>query len=287
VGDGTSPAVERRRLAMELRRLRNRARRTIHEVAEAMECSPGKISRIETGVVGAQPRDVRDLLDIYGVQGAERERLLDLVRHARRRAWWHEYAGVVPPESARLYGLEDGAATIDGYNSTFLIPGLLQTEDYARALMGSAADGSEAAQSSERRIELRLRRQRLLTREQPPTVRFVLAEAALLAQVGGPRVLADQLRHLAKVATLPNVTIQVLPLTTGAHLAAGTVFTVFGFADDADPTIVYLEQLSGNAYVEAPKEVDLYAKAFVEATTKALSEQESRELICERADGLH
>lgn len=268
---------------MELRRLRNSARRTIHEVAEALECSPGKISRMETGVVGVQPRDVRDLLDVYGVHGAERERLLDLVRQARRRAWWHEYAGVVPPESARLYGLEDGAATIDGYSSTFLIPGLLQTEGYARALMGAAGDGSEVA---ERRIELRLRRQRLLTREQPPAVRFVVAEAALLAEVGGPRVLADQLWHLAKVAALPSVAIHVLPLAVGAHMAAGTVFTVFGFADEADPAIVYLEQLTGNTFVEGPNEVDLYAGAFAEAVTMALGRDESREIICQRARSL-
>ena len=281
----TSPVVDRRRLARELRRLRTQANRTIYEVAARLECSPGKISRIETGVVGAQSRDVRDLLDLYEVNGEERELLLDLVRGARKRAWWHDFTDVVPPASARFYGLEAGAATISGYSCTPLVPGLLQTVAYAHALVGGVGADEDVVA---RRLELRVRRKELLSRtEGAPHVRFIISEAALQARVGGPQVLADQLRHLTEVSNRPNVTIQVMPIETGAHLAIGTVFTMFGFPDHADQHIVYLEQLAGNAYVEKPEEVAVYAAALAEATDLALDPEESRRLVARRSGSIH
>ncbi len=284
VGEPTSPAVERRRLAKELRRLRTDANRTIYEVATHLECSPGKISRIETGVVGAQLRDVRDLLDLYEVDGRERELLLDLVRGARKRAWWHDFADVVPPASARFYGLEAGASTISGYNCTPLLPGLLQTVAYAHALMGAAG---AAADVVARRLELRVRRKEVLNRtEGAPDVRFVIAEAALHARIGGPQVLADQLRHLTEISMLPNVTIHVLPTRTGAHVAIGTVFTIFAFPGDADQRVVYLEQLTGNAFVENSDEIAVYADALAEASALALDPDESRELVARRSGSI-
>lgn len=278
--DSSSPAVGRRRLANELRRLRLERGRTIQEVADHLECSPGKVSRIETGVVGAQVRDVRDMLDMYGVGGDERERLLSLVRTARRRGWWHDYARVLPPDSVRFLGLEDGATSIDIY-SCGLVPGLLQTRDYAAAVVG--ADDAGRAEDVERRLQLRLRRQALLERDHPPEVDVVLHEAALVAQVGGPDVLAAQLTRLTEVSRLPHVAIRVLPLSTGAHLAAGTSFTVFGFGESGDPPTAHIEQLTGNSYPQGQEELAVYTAAFADARARALDPDESRELIQWRA----
>ena len=274
-----SPAVERRRLALELRRLRTEAGKTIYDVAEHLECSAGKISRIEMGVVGARIQDVREMLDLYGVRGRPREQLLDLVRRSRRRAWWHDYAGVVPADSARFFGLEDGAATIDEHSVT-LVPGLLQTEAYARAVIGSAS--GEKPEAIDQRIELRMRRQRLLETPEPPTVRMVLHEAVLEARFGEPEVMTEQLHHLAEVAERPNVTLRVMS-TSRCYTAMGVPFVAFGFAHAADPRVVYLEQLTRNTFIEAPDEVAVYTTAFEEAFELASPPDESRQLILERA----
>lgn len=283
VADSTSPAVERRRLAFELRRLRTGADKTIEQVARHLECSPGKISRIETGIVGAQIRDVRDLLDVYGLHGEERDRLLNLARDARRRAWWHDYAGVLPPESARFFGLEDGAATIDHLAGSAVLPGLLQTEAYARALIGSANDDPAAIAL---RIELRRRRQPLLTRPKAPAITAVIHEAALVALMGSAATMASQLRRLVEVAALPNVTIRVLPLATGAHPAAGTSFSIFSFDHPGDPPIVHFEQLTSSIYRERSKDIAHYREAFAVACGLALPPDESLGLVLDRERAL-
>ena len=271
-----SPAVGRRRLAQELRRLRSRAGLTIADVAGRLECSAGKISRVENGVVGAQPTDVQAMLDLYGVDGAERCALVELVRMARRRAWWHEYADVVPAQSSRFFGLEDGAATVDQHAGA-MIPGLLQTEAYARAV--ASAPSATRPNDIERRVELRLRRQQLLRRPDPPRVHVLLDEAALHREVGGPEVTAGQLDRLAELAGAPHVTLQVLPYGAGAYPALGIAFTVFGFADPADGRVAYLEQLAGNTLLESAAEVDVYATAFAESAAAALDPERSTELI--------
>ena len=271
-----SPAVGRRRLAQELRRLRSRAGLTIADVAGRLECSAGKISRVENGVVGAQPTDVQAMLDLYGVDGAERCALVELVRMARRRAWWHEYADVVPAQSSRFFGLEDGAATVDQHAGA-MIPGLLQTEAYARAV--ASAPSATRPNDIERRVELRLRRQQLLRRPDPPRVHVLLDEAALHREVGGPEVTAGQLDRLAEFADAPHVTLQVLPYGAGAYPALGIAFTVFGFADPADGRVAYLEQLAGNTLLESAAEVDVYATAFAESAAAALDPERSTELI--------
>lgn len=283
MADGASPAVERRRLALELRRLRTEAGKTIYDVADRLECSAGKVSRIEMGVVGARIQDVREMLDLYGVRGEQREQLLELVRRSRRRAWWQDFAGVVPPESAKLFGLEAGAATIDNH-SIALIPGLLQTDGYARAIISSPPD--EKQELVDRRIELRRRRQELLDRADPPTIRFLLHQAAIDARIGSPAVMAGQLRHLLDIADRRNVTLRVIRADSGAYAAAGVSFTTFGFAHEADPKIVFLEQLTRNTFVEDAAEVDTYTRAFDSALDIAETPQRSRELIVNRADEL-
>jgi transcriptional regulator with XRE-family HTH domain len=271
-----SPAVGRRRLAQELRRLRSAAGLTISDVADRLECSAGKISRIETGAVGAQATDVRAMLDLYGISGTHRDALADLVRLARRRAWWHEYADVVPADSSRFFGLEDGAVSIEQHAGP-LVPGLLQTPAYARAVISAPAD--VPATVVERRIELRLRRQRLLTRPHPPRLHVLLDEAALRREVGGPDVLASQLDRLASLAAQEHVVLQVLPFGAGAYQALGVAFTVFGFADPADARVVYLEQLTGNALLESAEEVGRYRAAFAESADRALDPDRSADLL--------
>jgi transcriptional regulator with XRE-family HTH domain len=271
-----SPAVGRRRLAQELRRLRSGAGLTIADVAGRLECSAGKISRIENGVVGAQPTDVQAMLDLYGVDSAERAALVELVRTARRRAWWHEYADVVPARSSRFFGLEDGAATIDQHAGA-MIPGLLQTEAYARAVASSPS--AVRPGDVERRVELRLRRQQLLQRPHPPRVHVLLDEAALHREVGGPEVTAGQLDRLTELAGAPHVTLRVLPFGAGAYPALGIAFTVFGFADPADGRVAYLEQLAGNTLIESAAEVEVYARAFAESAARALDPDRSTRLI--------
>lgn len=280
MANGASPAVERRRLALELRRLRTEAGKTIYDVADRLECSAGKVSRIEMGVVGARIQDVREMLDLYGVRGEQREQLLELVRRSRRRAWWQDFAGVVPPESAKLYGLEAGAATIDDHNVA-LMPGLLQTDDYARAVISSPR--AEKRENVERRIELRRRRQELLDRADPPVIRFVLHQAAIDSLIGGPDVMAGQLQHLADIGARKNVTLRVIRADSGAYAAVGVSFTTFGFAHEADPKIVFLEQLTRNTFVEDAAEVEIYTKAFDSALEVAESPERSRELILKRA----
>jgi transcriptional regulator with XRE-family HTH domain len=262
-----SPAVGRRRLAQELRRLRLAAGLTIADVAAELECSIGKISRIETGAVGARIQDVRDMLALYGVTGARQVDLVDLVRLARQRAWWHDYTDVVPADSARFYGLEDGAAGMRQHGVA-LVPGLLQTPDYARAVISAPADVPTA--DVERRIELRLRRQRLLDRPQPPRLHVLLDEAALRRSIGGAAVMAGQLGRLIELAQRPHVRMQVLPFDAGGYSAVGVPFTVFGFPDPADRQVVFLEQLTRNTLLDEPAEVRHYTVAFDQAVELAL-----------------
>lgn len=282
---GESPVLQRRRVAKELRQLRLARGMTVQEVAATMECSPGKISRIETASVGARLGDVRDLLDIYRVHGADRDRILDLVRLSRRRtSWWHEYAGVLPAESMRFFGLEDGAARVDEYSGN-LVPGLLQTDGYGRALIATARDGFTTTLGDEQstvdlRVQLRAARQRLLTRPDGPAFRFVLNEAALAVRFGGPETMAEQLDRLARVADRPNVALRVLPMDTGAFAAAGGAFTIFTFADpDTDPPVVYLENRTFGTYRESEKEVDVYMADFAEVWALALSARRSRQVV--------
>lgn len=271
-----SPAVGRRRLAQELRRLRSDAGLTISDVAGRLECSAGKISRIETGTVSAQATDVQAMLDLYGVAAGQRATLADLVRLARRRAWWQDYADVVPAGSSRFFGLEDGASRIDQHAGP-LVPGLLQTPAYARAVIEAA--GAVPAADIERRIALRLRRQELLTRPEPPRLHVLLDEAALRREVGGPEVLAGQLDRLAELAGQERVRLQVLPFGAGAYIAMGVAFTVFSFTDAADPQVVYLEQLTGNTLLDSGEEVGRYAAAFAGSAARALDPADSAALF--------
>ena len=271
-----TPTVRRRRLALELRRLREAARLTCEEVAEQLECSASKISRVETGRVSVSPRDVRDMLEIYGVPEEQRDGLVQLARESRQKGWWHAYGDSVQPHFATYLGLEGAASEIRIYEVN-LIPGLLQTEDYARAVISAGMVNSPRT-DIERRVALRMERQRL-TISSPPKVWAVFDEAALRRQVGGPEVMRAQLEYLRELGSLRNVSLQVIPFAGGAHPAMGRPFVILAFGEDADPDVAYLEDLTSALWVENVDEVDRYNVFFNHLQATALSFDDSAALM--------
>lgn len=271
---GRGPTVRRRRLASELRRLREAADLTIDDVSEKLECSASKISRIETGHVGVTPRDVRDMLHLYGVGGDDREALVQLSREARTRGWWHAYSEVF---TGAFVGLEADASSLRAFQA-LLVPGLLQTERYAHAViraMRPDADEQEVA----RRVTARMQRQQLLAELTPPEYWAVIDEAVLHRTVGGADVMAEQFDRLLQVATLPHVTIQVVPFGAGAHPGMEGPFLILGFPEQADPDVVYVDSTTGGAYLEMPDDVRRYALMFDHLRAAALKPDDSTELI--------
>ena len=252
-----SPTVRERRLARALRHLREEAGLTIEDVADKLEISPSTVSRMETAQVGVRPRDLRFLLDMYKVSDAERDQLLQIARERRQQQWWQEYADL--PNIA-VAPLEAEASAISQY-STQLVPGLLQTEAYARAVL-KAIRLDAGAGDIDRRLELRLHRQELLTSPHPPEYWVVLDEAVVRRQVGGPSVMAEQLGQLIEAARRPNVTLQVLPFTSGEHAGMDGEFTILHYRGSDDPDVVYIENTGSDLYLEAPGVTHRYNKLF-------------------------
>jgi transcriptional regulator with XRE-family HTH domain len=277
MGTENSPTVRRRRLALELRRLREAARLTCEEVAEHLECSASKISRVETGRVSVSPRDVRDMLELYGVPAGQRESLVQLARDSRQKGWWHAYSDTMQPQMATYIGLESAASEIRIYEVS-LIPGLLQTEDYARAVIRAGMVNSPA-EDIERRVALLMARQPAMVREDPPKIWAVLDEAALRRKVGGAGVMRLQLEHLLAQAALPNVAVQVIPFGGGAHPAMGRPFIILVFPERVDTDVVYLEDLTSALYLEDVAEVDRYNVFFNHLRATALSFDDSAAMI--------
>jgi len=277
MGTEHSPTVRRRRLALELRRLREAARLTCEEVGEHLECSASKISRVETGRVSVSPRDVRDMLELYGVPADQRESLVQLARDSRQKGWWHAYSDTMQPQMATYIGLESAASEIRIYEVS-LIPGLLQTEDYARAVIRAGMVNSPA-EDIERRVSLLMARQPAVVRDDPPKVWAVLDEAALRRRVGGSGLMRLQLEHLLAQAALPNVAVQVIPFAGGAHPAMGRPFIILVFPERVDTDVVYLEDLTSALYLEDVAEVDRYNVFFNHLRATALSFDDSAALI--------
>lgn len=269
------PTVRRRRLGAELRRLREESGLTIERVAKSLECSDSKISRIENGQVGASPRDVRDMLGLYEVDAQQRDALIEIAREARQKGWWHAYRDV--PVVPASIGLEEGATALRMY-AALLVPGLLQTRDYAIAVL-RALQPSLAAEQFERWVDLRLRRQSLLDRVGAPTLWTILDEAVLRRPVGGAEVMRDQLRRLVEDSERPNVTLQVLPFAAGEHAGMDGGFTIFGFARSADSDVVHLDNSSGDLYLEDPEEIRRYNEVFDQLKTAALRPDDSLALV--------
>jgi transcriptional regulator with XRE-family HTH domain len=267
-----SPVVRGRRLAAVLHRLRAESGRTVEEVAVHLECSAAKISRIENGLVGVRIQDARELLDLYGVDGARREEILDLVRQARGRGWWFPYGDVVTDGFERVLGYEDEAVSIWRLEAR-LVPGVLQTEDYAAALLNSRRD--EPVDVVERRLELRMLRQRILTRPDPAELRLVLDEAVLLRRVGTAAVMDGQLRRLIAATEAANIALRILPLDGETHPAIGFSFTVYGFSDPADPKVVFEEAFDRDVLHDRVEQTARYIAGFEEAWGRAWSEADS------------
>jgi transcriptional regulator with XRE-family HTH domain len=278
---GNSPTVRRRRLASELRRLREAAGLTIDEVGDKLECSASKISRIETGHVGVTPRDVRDMLELYPIDNDQREALVQLAREARKKGWWHAYNEVF---TGSFVGLESDASSLHAHQA-LLIPGLLQTEDYTRAVH-KAIRPDQPDEEIERRVAARLARQKLLTDPQPPEYWVIMDEAVLHRVVGGPEIMRTQLHRLITAADLPHVTVQVVPFGAGAHAGMEGPFLILGFPEAADPDVVYVENTTTGSYLEEPSDVHRYTLMFDHLRASALNTSETLRLVKETADRL-
>lgn len=273
-----SPTVRRRRLGFELRRLREGAGLTIDQVAERLACSASKISRIETGQTGVSPRDVRDLLGIYGVTGAECDELVQIARDARQKGWWHPYSTVL---TSAYVGLETEAVSIRAYEQQ-VVPGLLQTEEYARAMI-RVARPEIGTDEVERRVHVRMRRQSLLGGSDPVELWAVLDEAVLSRPVGGDAVMRRQLERLFEAASLPRITLQVLPFSVGAHAGMDGTFTILNFFERADTSVVFAENATGGLFLEKQDELRKYHEIFDHVTAAALRPEESVALIARLA----
>lgn len=272
-----SPTLRRRELGARLRALRLERGLTVEQVAERLLCSTSKVSRMETGQRGATLRDVRDLCGIYGVTDpAQVEYLMELVREGRQQGWWQSYE---LDYFATYVGLEQAASSLFYYQST-IVPGLLQTADYAQAMYEASLPSEFTPERVSEHIDVRLRRQQVLTRDPPLRLWAVFDEAVLHRVVGGPAVMGAQLRHLVELGRGPNVTLQVVPYSVGAHPAMDNTFTILEFQDVA-PTVVYVEGLMGFLYIEREHEVTRYSEVFEHLRNIALPPKETIDLISE------
>ncbi|MEU3166811.1 helix-turn-helix transcriptional regulator [Streptosporangium sp. NPDC006930] len=250
---GQSPTVRRRRLAAELRGLREAAGLTMEEVAQALDMSRATISRLETGKTARpRPRDIRDILALYRTEDAHREAVMDLARGARERGWWEQYKGVF---TGSYVGLEAEASSIDTFEP-LVIPGLLQTSAYTAELTRAslACDPTEI----DKHVEARMRRQEILRRPNSPRYRAIIDEAALLRPVGNAEVMRGQLRKLINTHPLEHVTVQIIPMSAGPHIGLWGQFVILSFPDSTDRDVVYVETPTDGLYLEEPEHLERY-----------------------------
>ncbi|HEX9066350.1 MAG TPA: helix-turn-helix transcriptional regulator [Streptosporangiaceae bacterium] len=249
------PTVLRILLGAQLRRLRESRRISLEEAGNAIRASHSKVSRLETGRVGFKDRDIVDLLTLYGVTDEkQREELRTLAARANTPGWWHDYQDVLPQWFEAYIGLEEAASQIRSYQVQF-VPGLLQTEDYARGVTMLAYSHPREIN---RRVNLRMARQAMLDRDEPPSLWVVLDEAVLRRPIGGVNAMRAQLKHLIEMSQRPNITIQVLPFSAGGNPATWGPFSVLRFSDYDLSDVVYLEQLTSALYLDKPDVVNNY-----------------------------
>jgi transcriptional regulator with XRE-family HTH domain len=271
-----SPTVRRRELGALLRALRLEAGMTVEQVAERLLVSSSKISRLETGRRGANARDIRDLCDLYGViDPGERDRLADLAEEGKAPGWWKPFD--LDPLYATFVGLESDAVSISDYGAG-VFPGLLQTPDYTRVLYEATVarlSPDEIAQ----RVEVRKIRQQVLERPDPPLFTAIMDEAVLHRVVGGPTVMRDQLTRLLEEASLPNISIRVVPYGAGAHEALDSTFIILEFS--AAPGVIYVDGLVGQIFLEREQDVQRYRQVFDQLRALSLGSEGSIDLISE------
>ncbi len=286
------PVVPRRRLGAELRTLREQAGLTIEDVAKELECSVSKVSRLETGQGIPKSRDVRDLLNRYGVTDhAYRERLMRWVRDGQRQGWWDDFSDVLGPDAEddpllrlpdklrRYVALEQDANEVHSFE-TIVLHGLLQTEDYARVILNTLSTADKEA--TDRLVELRMRRQRRLYADEDPLIaHMVMDEAVLYRPVGGRDVMRGQLKRLLADYQRPNFTLQVLPFSVGAHRSVAGSFVLLTFADTDDNDLVYVEGHVGDLYLEKEHDVDVFEGMFDVLVEQCLTAEQSAKLIAD------
>jgi hypothetical protein len=280
-----SPTVRRRRLAAELRRLRELDGRTGDEIAAAVNWSPSKVSRYELPRGGLKPTEVEKLLDQYGVTGQHREQLLALADEATRKGWWEEFADVLPREYLDFIGLEAEASSVWHWQ-TEVVPGLLQTEEYANHIqLGYQQVVPIPPRAVEKRVQVRMIRQQVLTRDRPLELSAVIDESALRRRFGDRRTMREQLQRLAATAELPSVTVRVLPLD-GDHSVAVGSFVIFRFGSEHETSlhdVVSTEQLRSEIYVEGEEETYQLRRTFTRLADESLSPAASHDLILRTA----
>jgi transcriptional regulator with XRE-family HTH domain len=280
----SGPTVQRLVLGGHLRRLREEAGITTERAAAVIRGSHSKISRMEHGRVGFKDRDIADLLTLYGVGlSEEREALLNLAREANTPGWWQGYSDILPHWVEPYFGLEAAASFIREYELQF-VPGLLQTEEYARAVirLGSAPTEEEV----ERRAYARISRQQILHREIPPKLWAVLDEGALRRVVGSKQIMRAQLQHLIKMCDHEAVTLQILPFSAGAHRALGGAFTILRYTEPDLRDVVYIEQLTSALYLDKPTEVDSYLEVIEEVCLQAEPSAKTQAILKAALDSL-
>ncbi|MGA5354062.1 helix-turn-helix domain-containing protein [Streptomyces thermodiastaticus] len=278
-----SATVRRRRLGRKLRSLRDAQRLTLEDVAaKAGWLTTAKLSRLETARSAAKPADVEKLLDLYGVDDAElRGALLSLAREGAQRGWWHSYRGVLSPVYEDLISLEHEATSVRTWQMG-VIPGLLQTGDYAREIISTTAmtEGVDV----DPLVEVRLARQVVLTREHPVSLWAIIAEGALRTRSSGDGVMREQLSRLLDRARRPNVTIQILPTDAPPHVGQMGSYSLLSFDDGADLDVVHVESLTSALYVEEAEQVAVYREAFERLRAAALPPDLSVQRIAEIRD---
>jgi transcriptional regulator with XRE-family HTH domain len=276
----TSPSLRRRRLAAELRKLREQSGLGVTDVAKLLDWQASRLSRLENRQSSITGPDLRKLLDVYEVEDPEyRAYLAELARRLNERGWWQKYAGQIISQYADLISLESEARVIRTYEQE-LMPGLLQTAEYARAVYRAAWPTNTTGQI-ERWVEIRMERQEILNREDPPPPRFsvVLSEAALRRPVGGYDVMLGQLEHLMLPRDRANVTVQVLPFDAGVHPAMAAPFTMMSFPDPDDLGVVNVENATGALFLEEPAELRIYDEIWSTLQASALSPDDTQTFL--------
>jgi transcriptional regulator with XRE-family HTH domain len=264
------PTVRRILVGAQLRRLREAANLTREAAGYRIRASESKISRLELGRVGFKTRDITDLLEFYGVDDAEkRDALVELALEANDPGWWHAYDDVLPNWFQTYVGLEEAASLIRTYEIQFL-PGLIQTEAYARTVFTTGSFQTTPTSEIERRVHLRATRQEILTRSNSPTKFWaVIDEAVLHRPIGGRKVMKEQLEHLLELTDQPNVTLQVVPFRYGSHAGEGGAFTILRFPETELPDVVYIETLVSAHYLDKREYVDRYSMAMDRLATES------------------
>lgn len=276
------PTVRRRRLGTELRRLREARSIKLEEVAEQLGLAASTLSRIETGKAPTRTAYLTGMLDLYGVQDpAMRQVLINMAREGHRKGWWAAWDDVLPTGFDVYVGLEAEAASVRAYES-LIVHGLLQTEAYAR-MVSTAVRRTQTPEQIERAVALRMQRQEVILRADPLQLWVILDEAVVRRTMGGPDLMREQLTHLADASQWPNITLQVLPFSSGPHPCLNGPFAIIEFPERFDPDIVYTEGVAGHSYLERDRDVRARAEAFDLLRAAALSPADSTDLIIKLA----